>query len=68
MDLGGIIPIPFEVSAHNHLYHFPVEIWPGQRSSVEQHLPDVSGQRIAVPHAIMGEFVPAEKEPLEVKG
>src|ERR1700687_9118 len=68
MDLGGVVPISFEVPRHNCLYHSLVEVRPGQRCMVEQHLPNVPRQCIAVPHTVMGEFVPAEKEPLEVEG
>src|ERR1700730_14158817 len=67
MDLGGVVPISFEVPCHHCLYHFLLHVRPRQRCLVEQHLPDVPRQCVAVPRAIMGELVPAEKEPLEAE-
>src|ERR1700674_1614811 len=68
MDLGGVVPISSEVPLHYHLDFSLVEVRPGQGSLVEQHLLYVAGKCISVPHAVMGELVPAEKEPLEVEG
>ena len=68
VDLGGVVPVSIEMAPHHGFEPIPFEIWPGKCPWVEQHLANVLGQDVPVPHTIMGELVPAQEEPFEAEG
>src|SRR5213593_9244 len=45
----------------------PLEVRPGKRPRVEQHLLNIPGEGIPVPDAEMVKLVPAKKEPFDVE-
>jgi hypothetical protein len=55
------------MAPHGVLETISFQVRPGKSSSVQQHLPDVFGESIAIPDPKMGELVPAKKEPFQVQ-
>lgn len=67
MNRGGVVPVPFEVPAHDAFETAPLKIRPGERAGVQQHFLYILGKSIAVPDPEMVELVAAEEEPFRME-
>jgi hypothetical protein len=63
VNVGGVIPVSFEVPQDRSFDAFAVEVGTRKRPRVEQHVPNVSGECISVPNSEVVELVPSKKKP-----
>jgi len=63
VNVGGVISVPFEVSQDRSFEAFAVEVGAGKSARVEQHVPNIPGERISIPNSEVVELVPAKKKP-----
>src|SRR5207245_2171024 len=68
VDLVGVVPVSLEVASHHGLELVSVEIRSGKSARVQEHFPNVAGERIPVPDPKMIELVPPEEEAFEAEG
>src|ERR1700685_180990 len=59
MDRGSVVAVSLEMAGNHSLQSLRLQIGPRERLRIQQHVPHISGQRVAVPDAIMQKFVPA---------
>ena len=62
VNVGGVIPVSFEVPLDCCLDAFAVEVGTRKRPTVEQHVPNIPGECISVPNSEVVELVPAKKK------
>ena len=66
MNVGGVIPVSFEVPQDSSFDAFAVEVGTRKRPRVEQHVPNIPGECISVPNSEVVELVPAKKKSFRV--
>src|SRR5262245_66692496 len=67
MYLVGVVPIPLQMTVYYGLNPLSFKIRSGQTAPVEQQLPNVSSQDIAVPNTKVQVLVPPQDQAFEVK-
>ena len=67
VNFGGVVLVPLKVTVHHGFDRFPFEERPGKGFRVKQHLPNVRGEHIPIPNAVMSKLVPTQKEAFEVQ-
>src|SRR5437879_2531943 len=68
VDLSGVVTISVYVPFYDSFESACLEIRPGKTARIEQHVPDVAGERVPVPDAEMVELVPPEEQSFETEG
>src|SRR5215469_16708392 len=67
MDLRRVIVVAPQVPLHNSSHAFPVHVGARERTRIEQDLPDIIRQIIAVPDPEVKELVTTKQDALEVQ-
>ena len=67
VNRGGVVPVSFEMAAHNFFDPAPLQVRPGKGSLVQKHLLHVPREGIPVPDPKVAELMHAEKKPLEME-
>jgi len=60
-DLGGVVPVPFEVMGDHGLQGFSVDVGPGKGAGIKQNLLHIPGEDITIPESEVAELVPPEE-------
>ena len=66
VNLGRIVPFATQMAFDDGFKLFRMQIRTGKRAGIEQHVTDITGQRIAIPDPEMGELVTTEKKTFEM--
>src|SRR3979409_2811063 len=66
MNFVGIVPGSTKVAPHHAFDAVPFKVRPGKRPWVEEHFPNIAGERVPIPDAEMIELVPAEEKAFEM--
>src|SRR5438132_1130674 len=67
VNLERVVAASRDVIGHERFNPFALDVGSRQRLGIEQHLLDVPAKVIPIPQPEMKEFVPSEKQPLEMK-
>ena len=67
MNLSGIVLISLEMTSHHGFNSPTFEVGPRKGPGIEQYFTHILRQGVPIPDPKMKRFVPAKKQPLEVK-
>ena len=62
VDFHSVVPITFEMTAHDGFQVPAFDIWPEKASRVEQHLLNIPGKGITIPNPEMENLVPSKEK------
>ena len=66
VDRQGLVPPTSDVTFHHFLQAGSFEVRPSEGAGVEQRVPHVWGQLVAIPYTKVMELMTTEKQPLEM--
>ena len=67
VNRGCVVPDSVAMTVHDLFETVAIPVWSRKSSRIQQYVLQIFGQCIAIPDPKMGEFVTAQKEPLQVE-